>query len=467
MTIKTSPDVIDHSAASSSSSSHSNQSERRQRHSFGSQSSSSTSNSDNRRRRHSAGHKHDIPSFRRTVTLDAPDLIAAGADAVETLIARSSGRDGTQWLVTKNPTQGVTLSKGTVPGYGHHHAHKATGRVECSAVHLAKKLKDPTCVKQYDDHIQVCNIVEEVDLPSYTTIQYSQGLPAFPATARDYCVVTSERRLDSHVIVIAARSIDHPLVAYDPAFVRAEVHVSGYIIRPLSANACAVTVVRHQDVHGMAPSFVANKADGLIKLVEKLRKLYSLKKGSTSSDDSFEESWHRVGVEASDSASSGNSNVAEESAEPAIDEGIEFTNPNQQPEPDATCACCGRDVTRGYNHHTCMTCHHVVCGDCSSHRIKTKKWNVLRLCDNCYAIEHKDDESTTTTDEPSKEIVVVQIEVETPNAKTNAGGILAYGAIVSSVIWLELSAGMTMVLIAGLSILAAMHMDAKAVSSKA
>ncbi|KAG9401551.1 hypothetical protein AC1031_009421 [Aphanomyces cochlioides] len=313
-----------------------------------------------------------------------------------------------------------------------------------------------------DDHIQVCNIVEEVDLPSYTTIQYSQGLPAFPTTAHDYCVVTSERRLDSHVIVIAARSIDHPLVAYDPAFVRAEVHVSGYIIRPLSANACAVTVVRHQDAHGMAPSFVANKADDLIKLVEKLRKFYSLK-----SDDSSEESWHRVGVEASDSASSGNSNVAEESAEPAIDEGIEFTSPNQEPEQDAMCACCGRDVTRGYNHHTCMTCHQVVCGDCSSHRIKTKKWNVLRLCDKCYAIEHKDDEPTTTMDERSKEAVVDQAEVETPNAKTDAGGILAYGAITSGVIWLDLSAGMTMVLIAGLSILAAMHMDAKAVSSKA
>ncbi|RLO03057.1 hypothetical protein DYB28_013349, partial [Aphanomyces astaci] len=216
------------------------------------------------------------PGFHRSVTQDADELMQLGVDTIDKFLARESGHDGSVWTPQTSSSRRdstVSFSTGKVPGYSVR-AVKATGQVACSAVHLANKLKDPVRLREYDMTILSSRVVEEVDMPSFTTIQFWQGVPLFPATAREFCVLTAERRLPQGVIVLAARSIEHPAVPPNAAYVRGEIYITGFILRPTSASTCTVTALRHVNLHGAAAPLVRRKAEDMAAVVQHLQRLY-------------------------------------------------------------------------------------------------------------------------------------------------------------------------------------------------
>ncbi|KAF0686929.1 Aste57867_21277 [Aphanomyces stellatus] len=361
-------------------------------------------------------HAASMPCF--TAAHVPADLIALAHTSMDELLARASGADGTIWHdVHTSSHDSIVLSKGHVPGFSHP-CLKAVGRVDCAAPRLAAKLQDSRSLRAIDATVRMVSVVDEVDVPTYTTVQYIQHEPHFPARGRDYCVVTAVRHVagddDAPTIAIASRSVDHHAVPPNPAYVRAEIHVSGYILRPLTSSTCSVTLLRHMNVHGLAPAFVANKADQLVTMIGNMRGLYNDKNGS--------------------SASRGPSPTASGSTD---DDAT-----------DDACVCCGKVVATS---HVCMVCHHVVCSECSSHRVKSREWKVHHMCDRCHAAT-KDDDGDDAKEEDSP------VEDKEDNRVATDGMILAYGAIVTSVIWAELPIGSTIVLVVGLSLTMALHL---------
>ncbi|ETV90150.1 hypothetical protein H310_15018 [Aphanomyces invadans] len=354
--------------------------------------------------------KADMPTVHRR----QDELVQTGVDTLDAILARDSGQDGTVWtagttLRRRQESSSVMFWKGHVPGYTVD-AVKATCYVGCSAVQLANKLKDPTRLREYDATIFGCRIVEEVDVPSFTTIQFWQGVPLFPATAREFCVLTAERRLPgSQEIVLAARSIEHESVPHNAAYIRGEMYLTGFILRPVGKTSCFVTALRHVNMCGTAAPFVGRKADDMVAIAMNLQRLFGK---PTEPND--------LPVTAVAPVSS-----------------LQRPAPHEPPPDASTCANCGKDISHGFSRHRCIVCHHVLCGDCARHVVKSKQWQVLRMCNPCAAENVANDQRTP----PDKSPVRVQRTTEEiaaqPASQVSPTALLVVCAVASLVVWME------------------------------
>ncbi|RHY11970.1 hypothetical protein DYB25_003033 [Aphanomyces astaci] len=352
------------------------------------------------------------PGFHRSVTQDADELMQLGVDTIDKFLARESGHDGSVWTPqTSSPRRDstVSFSTGKVPGYSVR-AVKATGQVACSAVHLANKLKDPVRLREYDMTILSSRVVEEVDMPSFTTIQFWQGVPLFPATAREFCVLTAERRLPQGVIVLAARSIEHPAVPPNAAYVRGEIYITGFILRPTSASTCTVTALRHVNLHGAAAPLVRRKAEDMAAVVQHLQRLYGT-------------SGHVPDTTLVVAA------PLRDKHDVAAPESSTHTS---------ICTTCSKDVEHGYSRHRCVVCHRIFCGDCARHAVKTKQWQVLRMCNLC-ASESR--ENCATDERDCRATTAKPVEdheaVTSLSRNISPATVLVVGAAATLVIWME------------------------------
>ncbi|KAF0694945.1 Aste57867_14200 [Aphanomyces stellatus] len=242
----------------------------RRRQSVAVQPTSSSSNATPQRPRSSSAMTHHHP-----INPTQAVYLSHGAESVRLLLDKvAPSPSDTTWAAVKT-VDGITVYRGLVHG-SEWNAVKAIGTVECDAKTLAGILQDVSEMTTFDDMTASCRVVEHVDAATKTSVRYAQAKPVFPTTARDFVVITSEKRLEDGTIAIASRSIDHPSVPVTKHFIRAHTHVSGYLIRPVSADACEVTLIVHMDLAGMIPAMVINilAVDSPVKLIKRFRDLY-------------------------------------------------------------------------------------------------------------------------------------------------------------------------------------------------
>ncbi|OQR92750.1 hypothetical protein ACHHYP_03236 [Achlya hypogyna] len=203
--------------------------------------------------------------------MEAAKYIALGHQSIVELLAKDAKADPTTVWSDAKLSHGVHVSRGVVEGNAWN-CIKATSIVSCSADLLASKLTDPAEMSTFDEMTDNCRVVEVFGT---TSVRYVQAKPVFPTTARDFLVVTAEER-HGNTIVIGTKSTTHPAVPENPAFVRANTHVSGYIIRPRSAHECEVTLIVHMDLGGHMPAAVINllSSSSPVKLLNHFQHLY-------------------------------------------------------------------------------------------------------------------------------------------------------------------------------------------------
>ncbi|CAK4710153.1 hypothetical protein LEN26_017554 [Aphanomyces euteiches] len=200
-----------------------------------------------------------------------------GAKNVDLLLARHRGVDGTHWTKVQY-VDSITVSRGIVPG-SKWYCMKASGRINCAAMHLANKLNDPSQMKIFDDMTYTCRVLKDVDGDKHTTVRHVQTKPIYPAEARDVVVVTTVEHFTDG-IVIATRSVDHDeeLFPEQKNVVRAKVLIGGYIICPISEIQCEVNFLIHIDCGGRLPALVLNSLslDYPVALIMRLQALYDV-----------------------------------------------------------------------------------------------------------------------------------------------------------------------------------------------
>ncbi|OQR90199.1 hypothetical protein THRCLA_09410 [Thraustotheca clavata] len=202
------------------------------------------------------------------------EYIALGEQSILEVLAKDDGSDkSTTWSYVKE-SDNVIIYRG-VNDNSPWNCIKAIATVNCSADELAKQLNDPDQMSNFDEMTDNCRVIEQLNPTGTTSIRYVQAKPVFPTTARDFLVVTTEHRMKD-TIIIGTKSIQHEAVPLNRSYVRANTHVSGYIIRPLSSTQCQVTLIVHMDLGGYMPAYVINllSVTSPIKLMKRIRQLY-------------------------------------------------------------------------------------------------------------------------------------------------------------------------------------------------
>ncbi|KAH9154009.1 hypothetical protein AeRB84_003833 [Aphanomyces euteiches] len=363
------------------------------------------------------------------------EYIQHGAEGVRILLDKASATcTDTTWNEVKS-SEGITVYRGVVEG-SDWNAVMAKGVINCPAGFLAEILQDIAEMTTFDEMTASCRVVELVDLPTKTSVRYAQAKPVFPTLARDFVVITSEKRLEDGTIAIASRSIEHPTVPEAKGFVRAHTHISGYLVKPLADTQCEVTLIVHMDLGGMLPAVVINilAVDSPLKLLKRFRTLYenrvykSISSSSSGHDEEEPIDYHaavkphqRLGPQVLKDV-----HVAPKS---------DYDHKTK----DSHCYLCD-SVPIFIHRHNCRICGHIVCGNCSTHRIHTNSWKTMRTCDKC-VLELQQNENqakaaTSPTSEQKSDITVQAVTKRTPKTQSMlAWGVISSGALLSSAVW--------------------------------
>ena len=76
---------------------------------------------------------------------------------------------------------------------------------------------------------------------------------------RDFCNLTHwEARPDGNIILIA-KSVEHPKCPEAKPYVRATLHIGGWVLEPAPNNSTKVTYLMQTDINGSVPTFVVKK----------------------------------------------------------------------------------------------------------------------------------------------------------------------------------------------------------------
>ncbi|KDO32167.1 hypothetical protein SPRG_03383 [Saprolegnia parasitica CBS 223.65] len=198
-------------------------------------------------------------------------VLALGQQSIAEVLAKDANEDPrTTWGEAKL-SHGVLVSRGVVAGNAWN-CIKATATIGCAAEVLAAKLADADEMSTFDEMTDNCRVLRDLGA---TSVRYVQAKPVFPTTARDFLVVTC-KQVVGDAIVIGTKSIELPSMPENPSFVRAHTHISGYILRPITAHSCQVTLIVHMDLGGHMPPAVINllSSTSPVKLLNHLQHLY-------------------------------------------------------------------------------------------------------------------------------------------------------------------------------------------------
>lgn len=139
---------------------------------------------------------------------------------------------------------------------------KSTSRCHADKYTITNLLYDVTRVSEYEDNIEGYEILYD-DLNSNCSIRRFRYKKISPVSARDAVVITTWTELNDDIGSILITTLSVPTLWYPPpkSFVRAFVHSSGAIIRPINDNiggGCEITFLTHCDVGGYVPSTLLN-----------------------------------------------------------------------------------------------------------------------------------------------------------------------------------------------------------------
>ncbi|EFC35737.1 predicted protein [Naegleria gruberi] len=117
--------------------------------------------------------------------------------------------------------------------------------------------------------------VEDIEV-----VVHSHKSPAFGVSKRDYLICRRLKKREDGSIVLCQKSVvDNALYPEQSGYVRGDLLVSGYVIKPVkkpnetTATSCHVTYVIQTDVKGWIPDFVKKMANS--QLCSQLLDLYS------------------------------------------------------------------------------------------------------------------------------------------------------------------------------------------------
>ena len=139
---------------------------------------------------------------------------------------------------------------------------KSTSRCHADKYTITNLLYDVTRVSEYEDNIEGYEILYD-DYQNNCSIRRFRYKKISPVSARDAVVITTWTELNDDIGSILITTLSVPTLWYPPpkSFVRAFVHSSGAIIRPINDNiggGCEITFLTHCDVGGYVPSTLLN-----------------------------------------------------------------------------------------------------------------------------------------------------------------------------------------------------------------
>jgi hypothetical protein len=102
--------------------------------------------------------------------------------------------------------------------------------------------------------------------------------PIWPTTARDFILFSTWKELDDGSILLSTISPPDSLYPHNDGYLRAEIKISGALIRPIESKfggGCAVTMIGHSDPKGSLPSFIINQLSVTLplKVLTKIRNI--------------------------------------------------------------------------------------------------------------------------------------------------------------------------------------------------
>jgi len=76
--------------------------------------------------------------------------------------------------------------------------------------------------------------------------------------SRDFCVLSTSKRIGTDKIVVTAASINYPNCPDRPNYVRGELRTSGSIVEKIDNNSVKLTYLVQVDPKGLLPTYVVN-----------------------------------------------------------------------------------------------------------------------------------------------------------------------------------------------------------------
>eukprot|EP00640_Fibrocapsa_japonica_P001143 CAMPEP_0113944926 /NCGR_PEP_ID=MMETSP1339-20121228/37922_1 /TAXON_ID=94617 /ORGANISM="Fibrocapsa japonica" /LENGTH=425 /DNA_ID=CAMNT_0000950293 /DNA_START=202 /DNA_END=1479 /DNA_ORIENTATION=- /assembly_acc=CAM_ASM_000762 len=128
---------------------------------------------------------------------------------------------------------------------------RVTGRMQAAPMDVCSLVINDARIGEYDEMFGSIQMIERVN--ERAAIRHSYYKPIWPTAPRDFVIITTWEPLPDGRVVVATRSVEHPLVASRTKdHVRARVLCAGYVLEPVVLEDGRVetdcTVIIHTDV---------------------------------------------------------------------------------------------------------------------------------------------------------------------------------------------------------------------------
>lgn len=171
------------------------------------------------------------------------------------LVVASRGNIGVstgkkQWtLAHYDPKGDITVETVVVKGTKWN-CYRVSGLIEATPMQVASVVLNDDRIGEYDLMFDRIEFLEKLDDKS--RIRHSYYKPVWPTAARDFIIMTTWEELEDGRVLVATRSVQHPLHPPSDKYVRARVLIAGYVFTPAqSSSGNLVTfcdVIIHTDV---------------------------------------------------------------------------------------------------------------------------------------------------------------------------------------------------------------------------
>jgi len=144
----------------------------------------------------------------------------------------SSG--GKRWNLVHHEPQGDISVETVVVTGTKWNCYRVSGMIEATPMQVASLVLNDDRIGEYDEMFDRIELLEVVDEKS--RVRHSFYKPVWPTTARDFVIMTTWEPLEDGRVLVATRSVHHPLVPAEKNFVRARVLIAGYVFTPAESQ---------------------------------------------------------------------------------------------------------------------------------------------------------------------------------------------------------------------------------------
>lgn len=155
-----------------------------------------------------------------------------------------------EWtLAHYDPKGDITVETVVVKGT-QWNCYRVSGLLEATPMQAASVVLNDDRIGEYDLMFDRIEFLEKLD--DRSRIRHSFYKPVWPTAARDFVIMTTWEQLEDGRVLVATRSVQHPLHPPQDNYVRARVLIAGYVFTPAqSKDGNLITfcdVIIHTDV---------------------------------------------------------------------------------------------------------------------------------------------------------------------------------------------------------------------------